>query len=748
LAYSQLNENNLPKLWQQSKDYTDKLTEPFPEFERLGQNKPSDDIDPDYPNVTDGTAASIKQKTPKRIVQQVPGGTIESTHAPEWFCATSEDLLENEILPYANGGYPLLQKCRLALEDAITLGSSLAHIYFYERMGRFGVDFDLIHWGDYGIHPGTKAATNDHEIFIRSWYTESDIDRLISDEQQRTKQSKARVKAYEQEAAAAEKFNAENHEAIAARQIMPAQALDKPDEYEPTWDVQALEEVKQQTTNKDETGKTSSEKDRGTDADFIELVTGFQDGLGATFYTFHPDTKKIVRRKTNPDKRGVMPRTWLFGDVSNASPLGRGIMELIGGLQNLIDSDMQAYQYERWLNMQPTLLNYGGVEDVYIAPRNVINIDDPNAKIEPLRTSTTAIEHYPELYGLQKSQILNLVRSPDISISADVGNPGFSKTPAGIKSQNAIISTDDNAWRKQFESWFEETCETMLNLYFAQMQGVHTYQLQDKTVDHLNALAKKGKFDSSMLKDNEITIDFDQDYGPLKFRVEAQSSRKADEQEQMQGLELTQKFIDSSSAIQNLIGPVTQAGLYNQFVSVSGLDNSDDIKIDIEQLKATQQKQQSQALDPSAKDIIDALNMKFDELPADVQSMLIQRTIGYTPQQPTPSAIESMTKVQEAKNKTLQAQSSAIHDIDQAADNNAQANSESPSPDELRQVEAEMTGQLYDDFRQMGYSDNQIAQAIQIHNQQRQPLQTPQQPPSRQPQQRQTNRQEPQHGQR
>ena len=77
-----------------------------------------------------------------------------------------------------------------------------------------------------------------------------------------------------------------------------------------------------------------------------------------------------------------------------------------------------------------------------------MNRDD---KIEPLDVSTTAIEKYPDLYGLQKSQLLNLTNSPDTSISAEVGNPGFGKTPQALQQQQAAISVDDNYVRKNLK---------------------------------------------------------------------------------------------------------------------------------------------------------------------------------------------------------------------------------------------------------------------------------------------------------
>ena len=96
---------------------------------------------------------------------------------------------------------------------------------------------------------------------------------------------------------------------------------------------------------------------------------------------------------------------------------------------------------------------------------------DPNNSVTPVKLETASLSSFPQNYGLVKSQILNLNSSTDTSVSSEAGNPGFSKTPQGVKTQEARLGVSDNYMQRQFESTFEEIMETAINLYFAERSG-------------------------------------------------------------------------------------------------------------------------------------------------------------------------------------------------------------------------------------------------------------------------------------
>jgi hypothetical protein len=402
---------------------------------------------------------------------------------------------------------------------------------------------------------------------MRAWWQKEDVEALIKREQKLAKEAKKRG-----------------------------------DEYDSSWDIKALKEVLDSKTLKDDKARTPTEEERSTNPEGIEFVTGFQKGIGASFYTFVPGEKKIIRTKLNKDPRGKMPIDWLYGDIDGSNPLGRGIVELVGGLQNLIDSDMQMYQFNRALMLAPPLIKRGSFNKnrVVYEPNRIIDVGlDQGATVEPLNVDTSAVVNYPQLYGLQKSQLLNLVNSPDTSISADVGNPGFSKTHAGVEQQRATISVDDNYVRKMFEKWFENWAETAINVYFAEKSGVEELQLDNDTAARLQELIDKGAMPADkLLPGNKIIIDYDNDTPALKFCVDASTSKTKDDQEQLVALQGLLETLQNNPILQNVVGEEEIVGVWNSIVLASGVEDPDELKIDLDEYREKLEMAQEQQVDP------------------------------------------------------------------------------------------------------------------------------------------------------
>jgi hypothetical protein len=558
LAFSHITPKNVFQRWADAKQYTDRLTNPFPEFMRIARNEPYPGIDPDYPNVTDGSTASIIQKTPKRVVQQLPTGHV-ITDDHNWLGIVADFIYNKRIIPYANEDFSLYEKALLIIESGLTYGNGVSYAPFIDHDGYLCPDLTLPYWGDVYIQRGKKSGRSCSFLFLRSWWQPEDIEALIDSESSRSSQSKG---------------------------------------YQPTWDTAALKKVKDYQSSKDQQAMTPEETARGVDVTAIELVTAFQKGVGGKFYTFHPGSKTIVRTKVNKDPRGKMPLDWFYGDIDGTNALGRGIVELIGGLQNLIDSDMQAYQFNRALALQPPVIKYGNIGNFSFKPNEVLDArNDMNAKIVPLEVDTKALEKYPELYGLQKSQLLNLVNSPDTSISAQIGNPSFSKTPKGVEAQQAVISVDDNAIRKRFETWFEAWSETAINLYFGERTGKEELQLDKETAMKLRELPN---FDPTLLsEDNKIIIDYDTATPALKFRVDPSTTAIADKATQVQNatglLDLVMKYPMLNA---NFGGPIEVDVLARRIVVNSGIDDPEQVAPEPTEAQKQSKEMQKQQVNP------------------------------------------------------------------------------------------------------------------------------------------------------
>lgn len=564
--FSYLTTTNIFERYQSAKDYTDKLTKPFPEFSRIAKNKPVENLG-NYPKVTDGTTAGIIRKTPRMAVQQLPTGLVEGEHENDWLPIVAQFKYDNEILPNAKQDYGLFEKSHLVMEGGLTFGAQATYTRFAKRDDGFSPDVELIYWGDLAIEKGKKSGPACCYVFYRTWWNKSDIEYLI---------------------------DSENN--------LAAKAKERGEEYAATWDTEALKQILNAATSKDVQGRTPTEDERGLDADGIELVTGFQKGVGAKFYTFNPQSKKIVRTKVNKDPRGCIPISWFYGDIDGINPLGRGIPEIIGGLQNLIDSRMQMATYVSTYATNPATVQYGEADsDFEYLPNKLIKTNDRTFKIEPIDINTSALDNYIETQQYLQSQLYQLVASPHSNISSSTAVTTDGKTPAALNQQQNTIDIDINTVRKHFETWFEVWSEGAINLYFAERSGKELLQLDQETADKLRKLQPTEEFDpTTAINDlNQMVIDYDTATPALKFRIDASSSKMQDNANQLKSLELIQQFVENAPQIAQILPPTKWAAIYNTVVSLAGVENPEDIKLSDEDQQQIEQALKMQQQPPT-----------------------------------------------------------------------------------------------------------------------------------------------------
>lgn len=563
-AYQYLEPESLVEIFRTSQQWTEGLTDNFPEYERLSRNKPHPKIPKEYPKTTDGTTASIIRKTPHRIIQQLPTGKVVS-ETNDWLSVVAEFIYTEKIIKNANEGYALLQKCWQVVERFLGFGFCATYAPFVQRNGYFCTDLRLPYWGDIFVQPGKLSDDDSNYIFLRSWWQTKDIDALIASQEKLDKKLR-------------------------------------------TWDTEALKSVKEIVVSKDEKAKTPIERENNVNTKGgVELITGFQRGVGAKFYTFHVHNTgtgakpqysgTIVRTKVNKDPRGELPVSFAYGDIDGSNPFGRSVIDLVGSLQNLMDGEMQMYQYNRALMLNPPLLKRGNwnKNKAKFAPNVIIDLgSNPDASLEPLTIDTTALANFPKNYQLMQSQLFQLLATPNSTISADVGSISQSKTPQGVEAGKANLNIDDNYVRKQFETWFERWSETAINLYFAERSGVEELQLNARSADKLRDLAAEGKFDPSMLTDdNKIRIDYDTATEALQFRVDPTTSKKQDDVEQ---LPLIKQAIDTATPqVSYFMGKdgwkFSLGEAYRLFYQRMGIEGIDQIIVKMNDQEAEQAKQ-------------------------------------------------------------------------------------------------------------------------------------------------------------
>lgn len=494
MAFSYLDETTLFDALKDSQKYMRPLFEPFQEFERIARNRPYPGIDKSYPKVTDGTTSSVIQKTPRRIIQQIPTGLVKS-ETNDWLTIVAGFILKHQIIQNANSQYAFIQKCWNAVSKALTYGAQPAYIPFVNRGEYFGTDMLLPYIKDVFLEPGKLSDADSNYIIMRSWYQTRDIEAIIA-----------------------------NQSKLAAKGV------------DAGWDLAALAEIKDQKSQKDDLSTTPNERDKNNRSGGIEIYHAFQRGIGANFFSFSMKDKKVLRTWKNKDPRGEMPIHYLYADTDGSNPLGRGFCELVGSMQNLMDAEVQMYQYNRALMLNPPLVKHGDWNDsqAKFAPNVLIDLGtNPNNKLEPLLIDTTATAQFSNNYSLMKSQLLNLLASPD-SVSAQAGNPNFSQTSAGVKGRKETLNVDDNYIRRQVESWLEKVFSTQLNLYFAHKEGIEDLQLDKETAGLIRETENLQPGQQSKVSpDDKIRIDFSSETPSLHFIVDPSSSEIQDDTEEI-----------------------------------------------------------------------------------------------------------------------------------------------------------------------------------------------------------------------
>lgn len=549
-----LDEENFWKKYKAAKQWTEQWTEPFDEFIRIARNETEPNTPPEYARVSDGTTASLIRKTPKRVIQQLPTGIVTSDDDNDWLPIVAEFILLNKIIPYANSEYDLIQKFWSMVENGEIIGGQAVYTPFIRHGQEFTTDATLVYWGDIFFQPGKKSFYDCDYFFMRSWWQPETVDRIIEADKKRAKEAKK---------------NGEK--------------------YESTWDIKALKQSRDKLSTKDDQAKTRSEEKAGVNASGIEVIIGFQKGVGATFYTACSGSDggegAIIRRKKNKDPRGLPPVDYFYADVDCSNPFGRSVIEIVGGMQNMIDADMRAYKFNRALGLAPPVCIYGNVDttQAIFEANGIIEMgDDPKNRIEPLRVDTSAIANYPDIYAMNKTQLFSLFNTGgDTTISSEVGNPGFGKTPTALRQQKEIMSAEDNYIRKNFESFFENWAETAINVYFAEREGIEVLQLDQKTADKLRKLESEGRLEEGFVdEDNKIRIDYSSATPALKFRVDASTSKMNGQSEQLEALQLLLDMV-STPALSRIVPPSTIAACWNKIVSNSGVEDPEDLTLDL-----------------------------------------------------------------------------------------------------------------------------------------------------------------------
>jgi hypothetical protein len=159
-----------------------------------------------------------------------------------------------------------------------------------------------------------------------------------------------------------------------------------------------------------------------------------------------------------------------------------------------------------------------------------------NADVETIEMANGIYNQLPTRMQMYQSSLNKLIPMGDVSVSAEAGDPLQSKTPAGVKMAQANLSIDDEDFKDNLNITFEAVAKNLINLTFANMQGVDLMKLTDDERERLASAGLEFPVDAEGNPSNELEIIWDEARATFDFEVDAEEDKTTDDQQRLESL--------------------------------------------------------------------------------------------------------------------------------------------------------------------------------------------------------------------
>lgn len=430
---------------------------PFNEYERIAGNRLSKTLAKNMPRVNDGSLAASLIETPMQVYPSMQTGKFTSQNRKEaWLNEIANITWKTKIVPNANTQAPFFDKEQIALYRALKYGMQPRYNFFVSTENYTGSDWSLPYVRNLKLEPGKFSVDDCDYVFLDIYYTKLQLKKIID-------------------------------------------KLGK-DKDTGGWDVKQLKTLADMAmTNKEMDEQNINEREKAVQSSGIKITACFQRGIGAPFYMFskHLEKGSCIRTWKNPDPTGDLPITSQYCYENLESPYGIGRIELAGPTQNVLDYMTQAHVFATQVGLQPPKKLSGPTDQTNF--NSLTHTPDAlwqlgQAQIDVVQNTNSVYTQFPNNFGLYKSQLQTLQGRTDGSISAESGNPNFSKTSAGVKMQQDRTNSQDNYLRNKADTASAKMAEKMMNVHMAQMEGA---DILDAAEEDIEKLLKAGYLDDN-----------------------------------------------------------------------------------------------------------------------------------------------------------------------------------------------------------------------------------------------------------
>ena len=569
-----------------SQDFMDKVTSGFLERnERIFYRKPSvtSSGQMEYAELVDNTLASYLEKMPKNVIQKLPTFTIDAHTMNKAEDLVYEFIAKKIILRSGSSkGYGLLQKHWIAMRNAATFGACAAYLPFLNDHGEYSVGFEPLYWGDLYPEAYANNLNSANYIQFRTLKTKGDIENIQS-------------------------------------------GLDE--EEGGTWNKEGLQTVLDYGTGQNSGKDTTNYKVQmeGLPNNMYELFTYVDPRWVITWHYASGTILRVI-----PNLSGRARVVGLYSDFDGSSIMGRSMVDLAYGVQQSLTSLLRNFVYTADYNTDPAKFVKGvnlDEDNFNLTKGNTMFTNDEEGDVTLLPIDTTTLQNFPNLYSLLKTVLLtSLPSSSDSSISAGVGDPTYSKTQAGVNSQNEKADVENNYYRKNYEQFFELTLENQINVYIAEVRAIAEQNdaLPLIKLDEEYANLVRGVDPNFINERNEVRLDLS-DVKNVNISVDFESTRELAKEEDLKRLNTFMTgFFEAAKSdpgmakVMRSVMPL----LMEEMTKSSNLENSAKIAEAMKEALAQAQEEERQAAaeekEQKAMDNVKAptVNISFKDLPA------------------------------------------------------------------------------------------------------------------------------------
>jgi len=513
-----LDPADLKTLYNDSKTEAHEWRSDYPAYERLMNNDLMEGLDPNLPEVNDGSLSAALFKLPKRVYKPLTGSVKAVNRDEAWLSELAQLQWRNEIIPNANTQAPFDRKWKDGIRKAAGYGSVPLITLQVERDGKTYTDFIVAQPQDVTLEPGKVSDYDSDVVFWDVYYTKLQLQNMIE---------QARAEEAEGSDSDSDSYN--------------------------TWDIPAMELILESNNTEERSSLDTprSQADKNTKPKGFKFCVVFQRGANAPFYMYHKETDSVVREWTNPDPSGDIPVHFLYCYQDFINPYGIGIVKLAGGTQNVLDYMRQADVLATQLGLRPPLNISGDTTNLDVD--SLVYAQDAmwftgSATVQREELTNGVYKDLPGRIQMYKTSLNQLIPMGDTSATAaQSGDPTQSKTPAGVKLQAANLSIDDEDFKDNLYVTYEAVAKSMINTHFANMEGTDLMKLTD---DERDLLMKGGlQFPQSDTGEvsNQLEIQWDTVRAQFNFTVDPEQDKATDDAQKLQGLQLAAEILKDPS---------------------------------------------------------------------------------------------------------------------------------------------------------------------------------------------------------